>query len=103
MAETLYLSSGTVAELLFGVAALPAGKRRKVLTDAIDGLLTLFDRRVLPFDIDAARHCAELAVKARKGGRGLPTPDGWISAIAASRNTAPFVAAGVCVVSAWEA
>ena len=30
-AETLYLSSVTLAELLFGIAALPAGKRKDML------------------------------------------------------------------------
>ena len=31
VAETLYLSSVTLAELLFDVAALPAGKRKNML------------------------------------------------------------------------
>ncbi|WP_457426718.1 PIN domain-containing protein [Roseateles sp. P5_E7] len=107
-AETLYLSTVTVAELLFGVAALPAGRRRNVLKEAVDGMLALFGDRVLPFDVDAARQYAELAIKARAGGRGFPTPDGYIAAIAASRrfivasrDTAPFIAAGVGVVSPW--
>lgn len=30
-AETLYLSSVTLAELLFGIRALPAGKRKNLL------------------------------------------------------------------------
>ena len=74
-AETLYLSSVTLAELLFGIGALPAGKRQDLLAQAIDGLLALFKERVLPFDVDAARHYAELAVTAKTAGRGLPTPD----------------------------
>jgi predicted nucleic acid-binding protein len=109
-AQTLYLSSVTLAELLFGIAALPAGKRKDMLAKALDGLLGLFRDRVLPFDTDAARHYAKLAVMARAGGRGFPTPDGYIAAIAASRgfivasrDTAPFEAAGVCVINPWEA
>ena len=31
VAETLYLSSVTLAELLFGITTLPAGKRKDVL------------------------------------------------------------------------
>jgi hypothetical protein len=110
VAETLYLSSVTVAELLFGIAALPAGKRKNMLADAVDGLLTLFRDRVLPFDTDAARHYAELAVLAATTGRGFPTPDGYIAVIAASRgfvaasrDTAPYAAAGVAVINPWEA
>ena len=108
VAETLYLSSVTLAELLFGIAALPVGKRRDMLAQVLDGLMGLFRDRVLPFDTDAARHYAELAVTARAGGRGFPTPDGYIAAIAASRNfivasrdTAPYEAAGVVVINPW--
>lgn len=108
-AETLYLSSVTLAELLFGIAALPAGKRKDMLAQALDGLMGLFRDRVLPFDIDAARHYAGLAVTAKASGRGFPTPDGYIAAIASSRNfivasrdTAPYEAAGVAVIDPWK-
>lgn len=109
-AETLYLSSVTLAELLFGIAALPAGKHKDMLAQTLDGLLGLFRDRVLPFDTDAARRYAELAVvTARNGGRGFPTPDGYIAAIAASRgfivasrDTAPYEAASVTVINPWK-
>jgi len=109
-AETLYLSSVTLAELLFGIAALPAGKRKNTLESALDGLMELFGDRVLSFDLDAARHYAELAVTARTAGLGFPTPDGYIAAIAASRgfivasrDTGPYQAAGLQVINPWEA
>lgn len=72
VAETLYLSSVTLAELLFGIAALPEGRREKALADTLDGLLELFDDRVLSFDTAAARHYADLAPSARAGGEGIP-------------------------------
>ena len=109
-AETLFLSSVTLAELLFGIASLPAGKRKDMLAKALDGLMGLFRDRVLPFDADAARRYAELAAAAKAGGRGFPTPDGYIAAIAASRgfivasrDTAPYEAAGVSVINPWKA
>jgi predicted nucleic acid-binding protein len=68
-AETLYLSTVTLAELLFGVRALPVGQRRNALDDGLQGLLVVFKHRVLPFDADPARCYAELAVKARDSGR----------------------------------
>ncbi|MBU2846774.1 type II toxin-antitoxin system VapC family toxin [Acidithiobacillus ferriphilus] len=109
-AETLYLASVTLAELLFGIGALPAGKRKDMLAQALDGLMGLFRDRVLPFDADAARRYAELAVTAKTSGRGFPTPDGHIAAIAASRgfivasrDTAPYEAVGVSVINPWEA
>lgn len=107
-AETLYLSSVTVAELLFGIGALPEGQRKQKLATLLDGLLSLFDGRILPFDTDAARHYADLAVIARNLGKGFPTPDGYIAAIAAThgfavatRDTSAFVAAGVPIINPW--
>src|SRR3546814_1986798 len=69
VAETLYLSSVTVAELLFGIGALPQGRRKDGLAKAIDGVLEIFEGRILPFDTAAARHHASLAVLARAAGK----------------------------------
>ena len=109
-AETLYLSSVTLAELLFGIGVLPAGRRKEALTQMLDGLLALFEDRVLAFDTNAARHYADLAVTARAVGKGFPTPDGYIAAIAkargftvATRDVAPFKAVGLNVINPWEA
>ena len=109
-AETLYLSSVTLAELLFGIGVLPAGRRKEALTQMLDGLLALFEDRVLAFDTDAARRYADLAVTARAVGKGFPTPDGYIAAIAkargftvATRDVAPFKAASLNVINPWEA
>lgn len=109
-AETLYLSSVRLAELLFGIRVLPAGKCKNLLDRALAELLELFRDRVLPFDTDAVCRYADLAVAARDGGRGFSTPDGYIAAIAASRgfivassDTSPFDAAGVTVINPWKA
>lgn len=107
-AETLYLSSVTIAELLFGIGALAAGRRKDNLTAALDGLLDLFDGRILPFDLSAARHYADLAVRARNAGKGFPTPDGYIAAVAvsrgfavATRDASAFNSAGLAVIDPW--
>ncbi|MFC0805080.1 type II toxin-antitoxin system VapC family toxin [Ensifer sp. P24N7] len=109
VAETLYLASVTLAELLFEIGALPDGRRKKALAEMLDGVLELFGDRVLPFDIGAARYYAGLAVIARAAGKGFPTPDGYIAAIAASRgfivatrDISPFEAAGLTVVNPWH-
>ena len=109
-AETLYLSSVTIAELMFGIGALPRGRRKDKLTAVLDGVLELFGTQVLPFDTSAARRYAELAGRARAAGKGFPTPDGYIAAIAAahdfavaSRNTSAFTAAGLTVIDPWTA
>ena len=63
----------------------------------------------LTFDLSAARHYADLAVEARISGKGFPTPDGYIAAIAASRGFAvasrdigAFRAAGMTVIDPWK-
>ena len=108
--ETLFLTSVTLAEVLFGISALLVGKRKNVLVRALDGLLELFGDRVLPFDTDAARCYAQLAVAARSAGRGFPTPEGYIAAIAASRafsvatrDGGPYRSAGLDVLDPWSA
>ena len=106
--ETLFLSSITVAELLFGVGTVPEGKRKHTLAARIDRLLDQFASRILPFDTAAARSFADIAVKARVAGKGFPTPDGYIAAIAssrgfavASRDSSAFNAAGLTVINPW--
>lgn len=108
-AETLFLSSVTLAELLFGLGIMPDGRRKSAQAEILDGLLELFGERVLPFDARAARHYADLAVRTRLAGRGFPTPDGYIAAIAAShrfsvatRDYSPFEAAGISIVNPWN-
>jgi len=107
-AQTLYLCSVSQAELLFGIGIMPDGKRKNALTHAVDDLFELYDGRILAFDPPAARRYAELAVRARALGKGFPTPDGYIAAIAASRgfavatrDTSAFEAAGVTVIDPW--
>jgi predicted nucleic acid-binding protein len=108
-AETLYLSAITIAEIRFGIACLPEGKRRDALLGAFACTEDLFAGRILAFDSEAARYYAELAASARSMGHGFPTPDGYIAAIAAAhgytvatRDVAPFETGGVPVINPWE-
>jgi len=110
VSETLYLSNVTLAETLFGIGALPAGRRKDLLTEALHGLLELFGDRVLAFDSRAARCYAELAIKAKAAGKGFPIPDSYIAATAAAhgfavatRDAAPFRTAGLQVIDPWTA
>jgi len=109
-AETLFLSSVTLAELLYGISAMPAGRRKDTLASTLESLLLeLYGDRILPFDASAARAYAQLATKARVAGKGFPMPDGYIAATAAARgfavatrDTGPFEAAGVRVINPWD-
>jgi predicted nucleic acid-binding protein len=108
--ETLYLSAITVAELRFGVANLPVGKRRDELQTSLENqILPLFSGRVRPFDMDCTTAYAELMAKAKSAGLAIAAADGYIAAIAATnrfsvatRDVSPFQAAGVHVINPWE-
>ena len=59
-AKDMYLTAVSEAELLYGVAIMPTGKRRKALEAAMTRWLDLgFGERILPFDSAAARDYAE--------------------------------------------
>ena len=108
--ETLYLSAITVAELRFGVALLPSGRRKAKLQSGLeDKLLPLFVGRILPFDITVTKTYAELMSQARISGQSIGTADGYIAATAtdngmiiATRDAKPFRAAGLQVINPWE-
>lgn len=108
--ETLYLSAITVAELRFGMASLPTGKRRDKLQASLEKrVLPLFAGRVLPFDMLASQAYGELMAKARAAGSAIGTADGYIAATAAANNmmvatrdVSPFEAAGVGIINPWE-
>lgn len=109
MIETLYLSAITVAELRFGLAAMPAGKRRKIFQQRLENeVLPAFTSRVLPFDLEASHAYAELMSKARREGKAIGREDGYIAATAtargllvATRDTSPFAAAGLKTINPW--
>ena len=110
VAETLYLTATSLVELLVGIEVLPDGKRKGGLAAALAELIArLFGARVLPFDQQAAVAYAPMVSRVRAGGRMISVADGQIAAIAAvrgftvaTRDTAPFVAAGVPVINPWD-
>ena len=109
MIETLYLSTISLAELRFGIAVLPEGKRRDTLLFSLERrVLPLFAGRILSFDDPASQSYATLRARARAGGQAIAPADGYIAAIAAAngfavatRDTSPFDAAGLAVINPW--
>lgn len=109
--ETLYLSAVTVAELRYGLATMPEGKRRTIYQERLEHeVLSAFAGRVLPFDLDASKTYADLMGRARAAGKAIAKADGYIAATAAAhglmvatRDTDPFEAGGLEVINPWEA
>ncbi|QWW71558.1 type II toxin-antitoxin system VapC family toxin [Rhizobium sp. WYJ-E13] len=108
--EMLFLSAITVAELRFGIAAMPAGKRQTILRDRLEGeVLSHFSERVLPFDLASSQFYSDLMARARVSGKAIGAAVGYIAATAASnglaiatRDTSPFEAAGLEVINPWS-
>lgn len=108
--ETLYLTAVTVGELRYGVAAMPAGRRRDLLAEQLETrVLPLFAERVLAYDLHATAEYARLMAAARAAGVAIGTADGIIAATAAAggytvatRDATPFEAAGVPIIDPWQ-
>jgi len=106
---TLCLTSITLAELLAGVAALPAGRRRNRLALALsDQVLPLFEGRMLAFDAPAAHAFARVHAAAMAAGNPISFADAAIAAIAAAhgfslatRNVRDFKGTGLEVIDPW--
>ena len=105
----LFTTAITEAELFYGAALLPDGRRRRSLEAVITQLLaTQFTGRILPFDSAAAREFADIAATRRRAGRPIGEADARIAAIArsrgailATRNVSDFAACGVTVIDPW--
>jgi predicted nucleic acid-binding protein len=108
-AEEIYLTAVSEAELLYGVAIMPAGTRRNTVEAAMNRWLDLgFAERILPFDSAAARAYAEIASDRRHAGRPIGEADCQIAAISRSRdavvvtrNVRDFEGTGVELVDPW--
>lgn len=106
---TLFLTAITEAELRFGLAVMPPGRRRDGLAAGLERMLRPgFANRILPFDSAAARAYAEIAAARRAAGRPVSNPDGQIAAIAysrgmavATRNIRDFEDMGIVVINPW--
>jgi predicted nucleic acid-binding protein len=107
--ETLYLTATSLSEILLGIELLPAGKRKRAMMAAVQqNLDRLFADRFLSFDREAAVASSLLASRASARGVAISVGDCQIAAIAAThgfsvatRDTAPFQAAGVPVINPW--
>jgi predicted nucleic acid-binding protein len=110
-AASVFISAITEAELRYGLALMPSGKRRSVLAAEIEGMLGEdFIGRILPFDSPAAVAFAKIATERRQAGRPISQADAQIAAIArsrgatlATRNVSDFEGCGIEVLNPWTA
>jgi predicted nucleic acid-binding protein len=108
---SLYTTTVTRGEILYGILLLSDGKRRRGLWDAAK---KIFDEdladQVLNFDSDAADMYAEIAALRRAAGKPISQFDAMIVAMArsrgaslATRNVKAFENCGADIVNPWTA
>jgi toxin FitB len=108
-AASVFISAITEAELRYGLALLPASKRRASLAGVLDEMLAEdFHDRILPFDSPAAAAFAAIAADRRQTGRPISQADAQIAAIArsrgatiATRNVMDFEGCGIEIINPW--
>ena len=108
--DSLFVCAVTEAELRFGVAVLPLGRRRDALARLIEDILGEdFAGRILPFDSRAAIAYASVSAARRQAGRPISVCDAQIAAVArsrgaaiATRNVGDFEGCGVEVINPWD-
>jgi predicted nucleic acid-binding protein len=82
---SLYLSTITIAEIGYGLRAMPQGKRRQLLSERFEQFIdAAFTQRILSFDEGAARIYGEIMCQRKEMGRPMSNLDGQIAAIARS-------------------
>ncbi|MGK7880781.1 MAG: type II toxin-antitoxin system VapC family toxin [Crocosphaera sp.] len=104
---TLWTTTITQAEILYGIAILPQGKRHNDLQKAAELMfLKEFAGRVLPFDEKAAIAFADIAFQRRRKGKPISQADAQIAAICytnkaiiATRNVADFEDCGIQIIN----
>jgi predicted nucleic acid-binding protein len=100
----------TAAELLYGVARLPSGRRKAALEHAVQAIIDQdFRDRVEPFDGEAAAAYPLIVAGRERLGRPIAVADAQIAAICrarraalATRNTRDFEDTGIELIDPWR-
>ncbi len=106
--ELVYTSALTVAEVGYGIARLPPGRRRQVLAAAAEQVFTTFAERVLAFDAAAAAAYGDVVTTRERAGTPISALDAQIAAVTrahsatlATRNTSDFIGLDLDLVNPW--
>ncbi len=106
----VFVTAVTAAELMYGAARLPEGRRKQELVAKVGVLIAEdFKGQVLPFDGLAAVDYADIVASRERDGRPISMADAQIAAICrcygaalATRNVADFQEVGIHVVDPWS-
>jgi len=106
---SVWTTSVTILEVHFGLAIMPAGKRRTALAQRFEKIVNEIGRRIAGLDEEAARITADLMAARQKRGKVGEFRDSMIAGIVltrraalATRNVAHFSDISGSVVNPWE-
>ncbi len=108
--SSIWITSITVMEIRYGLQTMPKGLRQETMTKSFEQLLdSKVERRIAPFDSEAAQQAADLMSLRKIKGRPGDVKDTMIAGIAlatratlATRNTSHFEDLSVPVVDPWK-
>jgi predicted nucleic acid-binding protein len=105
----LRMTAITLAEVRYGIARLPEGRRKQVLLAAADEIFSAFADQVLPVDTAAADLYAVIASSRERAGKPIAGFDALIAAVCrsrgavlATRNVSDFDGTGIEVIDPWR-
>lgn len=100
----------TLAEIRYGIARLPDGRRKQVLLTAADDTFSAFEDQILQVDTAVAEHYAVVASTRERAGKPIASMDALIVAVCrsrnaalATRNVADFDGTGIEIIDPWLA
>jgi predicted nucleic acid-binding protein len=110
-ASSVWTTTISLMEFRYGIAKMPAGRRRQVLSQGLEEVLsTEIEGRVISFDSAAAEQAAELSALRRRRGKDVEFRDTMIAGIVlaaraslATRNIGDFEDLSVPVINPWAA
>lgn len=104
-----FITSVTVAEVGYGIARLPDGRRRDALDADANRAFAQFAEATLPFGGDAAALYGDIVTERQRAGTPISTFDALLAAVVrshraplATRNTSDFTGLGLDLVNPWE-
>ena len=108
--DRLFTTTITQAEILYGIAILPAGNRKKQLQDAAHRVFNeAFLNHLLVFDSESAANFASLSTDRRRQGNPISQFDAQIAAICrthqaaiVTRNVDDFLNCQIELINPWD-
>lgn len=108
--DTLYITTITQAEILYGIEILPAGARQQRLQMLAQSMIEEdFAGKILPFSSQAATHYATITANRRRQGIPISQFDAQIASICrvygaaiSTRNVNDFFNCNLEVIDPWK-